>query len=112
MQGPDPADPGCAQKAAAPALPTLGDGIDGLRIAVADDYFASGGDAIAHDAVASFARALGVTRTVTLPKAGAARAAAYVITACEGANLHRERLKTRAADFDPATRDQIGRAQV
>lgn len=107
MQEPDAADPGCAQKAAVPVLPLLEDGIESLRIAVADDYFASGGEDIAHEAVSAFARSLGVTRAVTLPKAGAARAAAYVITACEGANLHRERLKSRAVDFDPATRDRF-----
>src|SRR3546814_17159817 len=78
-----------------------------LRIAVADDYFAATGEPEAHAAVAAFARALGTDRRVTLPEAGRGRAAAYVITASEGANLHRERLKTRADDFDPATRDRF-----
>ncbi|WP_341702437.1 AtzE family amidohydrolase [Ferrovibrio sp.] len=107
MQGPDAADRWCAQKPSEPALPSLEAGIDGLRIAVADDYFAATGEAEAHAAVAAFAKALGTDRHVTLPEAGRGRAAAYVITASEGANLHRERLKTRAGDFDPATRDRF-----
>ena len=107
MQGPDPADRWCAQRPAELSLPTLADGVDDLRIAVADDYFAATGDPEAHDAVAAFARALGTDRRITLPEAAKARSAAYVITAIEGANLHRERLKARAADFDPATRDRF-----
>lgn len=107
MQGPDHLDPACAQKPVEPTLPLLDAGIDGLRIAIADDYFASGGEPEAHAAVAAFAGALKVSRKVTLPEAARARAAAYIITAAEGANLHRERLKTRAADFDPATRDRF-----
>lgn len=107
MQGPDPADPACAQKPAEPVLPHLDAGIEGLRIAVADDYFVHTGEAEAHEAVAAFAKALGCTRRVTLPEAARGRAAAYIITAAEGANLHRERLKTRAKDFDPATRDRF-----
>lgn len=107
MQGSDAADPASAQRPVEPALPSLENGIDGLRIAVADDYFASGGEPECHAAVQAFAKALGVSRTVTLPEAKRARAAAYVITAAEGANLHRERLKARAGDFDPATRDRF-----
>lgn len=107
MQGPDPADPACAQRPVEPALPYLDAGIEGLRIAVADDYFASTGEPEVHDAVAAFAKALGCTRRVTLPEAARGRAAAYIITAAEGANLHRERLKVRANDFDPATRDRF-----
>ena len=53
------------------------------------------------------AAALGVTREVELPEAARARAAAYVITAAEGAALHLARLRTRAADFDPDVRDRL-----
>ncbi len=44
-----------------------------------------------------------MTRTVTIPDAEKARAAAYLITACEGANLHLHDLRTRPQDFDPLT---------
>jgi aspartyl-tRNA(Asn)/glutamyl-tRNA(Gln) amidotransferase subunit A len=107
MQGPDEHDAWCAQKPLEPVATRVGAGIDGLRIAVADDYFANQGDPEVHDAVAAFAKALKAEKRVTIPEAGRGRAAAYVITTVEGANLHRERLKTRANDFDPAVRDRF-----
>jgi AtzE family amidohydrolase len=105
MQGPDPSDPACAGRAIEPALPEIDEGADGLRIAVAGGYFAGTGEAAA--AVASVARALGVTREIDIPEAARARAAAFVITASEGANLHFADLKSRAGDFDPMTRDRF-----
>ena len=44
---------------------------------------------------------------MTVPEAARARAAAFLITASEGANLHLPDLKTRPQDFDPATRDRL-----
>ena len=58
-------------------------------------------------AVARVAAALGVTREIELPEAARARAAAYVITAAEGAGLHLDRLRRRARDYDPAVRDRL-----
>jgi AtzE family amidohydrolase len=107
MQGPDDNDHWCAQRPVEAVTATLENGIEGLRIAVADDYFATQGDPEVHAAVAAFAKALKTDRRVTIPEAGRGRAAAYVITTVEGANLHRERLKTRANDFDPAVRDRF-----
>ncbi|MCW5730318.1 MAG: AtzE family amidohydrolase [Alphaproteobacteria bacterium] len=107
IQGPDADDPVCAQRAPEPALPDLEHGVDGLRIAVAGDYFAKGGEPLAHEAVEAFAAALGTSRTITLPEARRARAAAYVMTAVEGANLHRERLRHRADEINPETRDRL-----
>jgi aspartyl-tRNA(Asn)/glutamyl-tRNA(Gln) amidotransferase subunit A len=48
-----------------------------------------------------------VTREIEWPEAARARAAAYVITAAEGASLHLERLRRRPKDFDPAVRDRL-----
>ena len=107
MQGWDPDDPVCTDRPADPTLPVLNEGIEGLRIAVADDYFARGGEAVAFEAVATVAKALGATRTVTIPNASAARAAAYVITAVEGSQLHLPRLRARPQDFDPDTRERF-----
>ena len=107
MQGPDVDDPACTDRAPEPTLPRLGDGIAGLRIAVAGDYFAKGAEPEAFAAVAAVAQALGASRTVVLPQAAAARAAAYVITAIEGAQLHLPRLRTRPQDFDPDTRERF-----
>jgi aspartyl-tRNA(Asn)/glutamyl-tRNA(Gln) amidotransferase subunit A len=53
------------------------------------------------------ATALGAGREIELPEARRARAAAYVITASEGAALHLQRLRRRAPDFDPAVRDRL-----
>ena len=71
---------------------------------MADDYFARQGLPEVFEPVCrSCAQALGVGRTVTIPHAQEARGAAYVITACEGAALHRKRLQTRLHDFDPVS---------
>jgi aspartyl-tRNA(Asn)/glutamyl-tRNA(Gln) amidotransferase subunit A len=107
MQGWDPDDPVCTDKIAEPTLAGLTDGIGGLRIAIAGDYFAKGGEPECFEAVATVAKALGATRTVVLPDAAAARAAAYVITAMEGAQLHMPRLRSRPQDFDPDTRERF-----
>ncbi len=107
MQGWDPDDPVCTDRPADPTLPRLVEGIDGLRFAIAGDYFAKGGEPEAFEAVATVAKALGAAKTVVLPQAAAARAAAYVITAIEGAQLHLPRLRTRPQDFDPDTRERF-----
>jgi aspartyl-tRNA(Asn)/glutamyl-tRNA(Gln) amidotransferase subunit A len=107
MQGPDPDDPVATKRPAEPVAAVLEAGAAGLRIAVAGGYFARGGDPEAFAAVARAAAALGVTATVEIPEAARARAAAYVISAAEGAALHLERLRARPADFDPAVRDRL-----
>ncbi|MGV7029488.1 AtzE family amidohydrolase [Methylobacterium symbioticum] len=107
MQGEDPEDPVATTRAPEPALPDLEDGLGSLRVAVAGGYFARGGDPEAFAAVARVADALGATRTVEVPEAARARAAAYLITAAEGAALHLDRLRARAGDFDPAVRDRL-----
>jgi AtzE family amidohydrolase len=101
LQGPDPRDPVMTRRAAIACAPELGKGADGLRIAVADGYFGKLGLPEVFEPVHKAARALGVTRTVTIPDAEKARAAAYVITACEGASLHLDNLRRRPQDFDP-----------
>ena len=107
MQGPDPDDPVCSSRPAEPCLSMLGDGVEGLRIAVLDGHFARGGEPEAFAAVAQVAARLGVSRRVTIPEAHRARAAAMVITASEGANVHLADLKRRPQDFDPLTRDRF-----
>jgi AtzE family amidohydrolase len=107
MQGPDPDDPVATNRAPDPALPALESGASNLRLAIAGGHFARHGDADCFAALAKVTQALGVTRTVELPEAARARAAAYVITAAEGAALHLDRLRERATDFDPAVRDRL-----
>ncbi len=107
MQGHDPDDAGCADRAVELSLPQLSHGLDGLRIAVAGGYFREQAYPEALQAVDRVARALDARRQVELPHAQRARAAAYVITTTEGAALHLDRLRLRANDFDPATRDRL-----
>ncbi|HEX4040714.1 MAG TPA: AtzE family amidohydrolase [Xanthobacteraceae bacterium] len=106
MQGFDADDPACAMQPVEPVGPVLDRGTEGLRVAVAGGYFKcnSGETCSAVDRVAA---ALGANRDIEIPQAERARAAAFVITASEGASLHLERLRTRAHDFDPAVRDRL-----
>ncbi|NJM70906.1 MAG: AtzE family amidohydrolase [Scytonema sp. RU_4_4] len=107
LQGEDEKDPVCTKRPPEPCLPVLNQDIHDLRIAIADDYFEKGASPEALEAVQKVADALGVTKYVTIPEAHRAHAAAFVITACEGANLHLEKLRSRPQDFDPATRDRF-----
>lgn len=123
LQGPDSRDPVCTQRPPEFCGPQLAKGIEGLRIAVAGGYFAAGATPEALDAVKIVADALtnvlncsketaslpklGGLATVNIPESDRARAAAFVITACEGGNLHLENLRSRPQDFDPATRDRF-----
>ena len=95
MQGFDADDPACAERAAEPVVPHLDKGIEGLRVAVAGDYFKGHtGEALA--AVDRVAAALGAGRDIVIPEAERARSAAFIITASEGASLHLDRLRARA----------------
>jgi len=123
LQGPDSRDPVCTQRPPELCSPQLNQGIEGLRIAVADGYFATGAEPEAMDAVEIVAKTLtnildcgskttnppkiGGLATVTIPESDRARAAAFIITACEGGNLHLDNLRSRPQDFDPATRDRF-----
>ncbi|MFQ4143115.1 AtzE family amidohydrolase [Chlorogloeopsis sp. ULAP02] len=107
LQGEDERDPVCTQRPPEYCLLQINQGIDGLRIAIAGDYFCKGANPEALEAVQKVADALNITEYVTIPEADRARAAAFVITACEGANLHLEKLRQRPQDFDPATRDRF-----
>ncbi|WP_455383882.1 AtzE family amidohydrolase [Acidihalobacter prosperus] len=107
MQGPDSRDPVCQTRLPEPVSELLGHGAQGLRIAVAGGYFRQQGTPQAFEAVERVARALGVEDEAELPEAGRARAAAYLITNAESSNLHLERLRERAADYDPEVRDRM-----
>lgn len=107
LQGADPRDPVCTTRPVEHCLPQLDRGIEGLRVAIASDHFAKGAEPAVFAAVDAVAVALGATQRITLPEAHRARAAAYVITTCEGSNLHLARLRSRSQEFDPATRDRF-----
>jgi AtzE family amidohydrolase len=105
LQGDDPLDRAQQWRGVEPVSAVAE--IGGLRIAVAEDHFARNGHAEAFAAVEAVARALGVTRRVTIPDAALGRAAAFLITMAEGANLHLPNLRRRPQDFDRATRDRF-----
>jgi 1-carboxybiuret hydrolase len=107
MQGPDPDDGACAMRAVEPVSALLAQDIGSLRVAIAGGYFQQNVFPEAKEAVARVTKALGATRTVEIPEAARARAAAYIITATEGASLHLDRLRRRPSDFDPAVRDRL-----
>lgn len=107
LQGPDSNDPACAQRAIEPTLDRLDQGASGLRVAVLGGRFRDMAQPEALAAVDRVAAALGTSRLVELPEVARARAAAFLISAAEGAALHLPDLRSRADDFDPHTRDRF-----
>ena len=107
MQGGDTDDAVCADRPVEMVTPVLDTGAAGLRIALAGGHFRAGVFPEVRTAIARVAAALGIKAEIEFPEAQRARAAAYVITASEGAALHLERLRQRARDFDPAVRDRL-----
>src|ERR1700704_1340653 len=107
MQGPDADDAACTTRPAEPVTPLLSQDIGGMRIAIAGGYFQKNVFPEAVEAVARVAWALSATKTIEIPEAARARAAAYVISTTEGASLHLDRLRQRPEDFDPAVRDRL-----
>ncbi len=107
LQGADPRDAAQVHRQPVGGLRALTIPTDRLRIAVADGWFRDQGAPAAHAAVDRAADALGTTRRVTIPEAERARAAAFLITNAESAALHLGRLRSRAEDFDPDTRDRF-----
>ena len=107
LQGEDEKDPICTKRQIVKCLPQLNNDISNLKIAIADDYFTQNAEPAPLAAVQQVAKALNVSEYITIPAAKIARAAAFIITACEGANLHLDKLKNRPQDFDFATRDRF-----
>ena len=107
LQGFDAHDPVCAPRAREVTSGEIAKGAEGLRIAIAGGYFDTAGMPEAASAVASVAAALGAREVVDLRGALEARAAAFLITNGESSALHLDRLRTRAMDFDPDTRDRF-----
>lgn len=107
MQGEDARDPMQAKRPTQATTALLGEGLKGLRIARAGGYFGRGAGREVFDTVDVVAHALGAARSVELPEAHRARAAAYLITMVEGASLHLDRLRMRARDYDPDVRDRL-----
>jgi AtzE family amidohydrolase len=107
LLGKDPHDPVQARRPPAPVSSALSAGMGGLRVARLGGHFARHGLPAAQRAAEIVARALGAADTVELPDAAAARAAAFLITASEGANQHLDDLRARIEDFEPLTQNRL-----
>jgi AtzE family amidohydrolase len=107
MQGADEADPAQAARAPAFVSETLHGGIGGLRAARLGGHFARHGIPEVQHAATRVAEALGGRAEVVLERAAAARAAAFLITAAEGAQMRLPDLRERADEFEPLTRDRL-----
>ena len=107
LQGPDARDAACSQRAIEPILSHLGEKLGGLRVARLAGYFDTHAGDEARWAANAAAHALGATDEIDLHGADVARAAAFVITAAEGGNLHLDALRTHYDEFEPLSRDRL-----
>ncbi len=107
VHAPDAEDPSCTARPADLVAPVMGEGLRGLRVALAGGYFQEFAEPEALAAAREVAEALGARGEVTVPHAAEGRAAATIITGVEGAGLHLANLRKRPADFDPMTRDRF-----
>jgi aspartyl-tRNA(Asn)/glutamyl-tRNA(Gln) amidotransferase subunit A len=106
LQGKDPGDHACAQREREPVgadlkLPK------GTRVGILAGWFHDWASEAALRSLALAAKALAADDTCVWHGAEAARAAAFVITGCEGGALHRPKLLTRYEEFEPASRDRL-----
>lgn len=107
LQGPDPADPACAQRATQSTGHRLGQPWGELRVARLTGYFDEWASDYARTASMRAATALGSLGDIELPEVERARAAAFVITATEGGTLRLPELRTRYAEMEPHSRDRL-----
>ena len=105
-----PADPGCAARPAEPVTPGLADARRGCGSgcsAAGSGQRRPGGAAPRSRGPPRRSPRRADVEPLTLDQAEAGRAAAYLITNAESADFHLARLRERAADFDPETRDRF-----
>jgi len=111
LQGVDPLDPGCFATRVERTSEALDLGTAGLRIGVLGGYFEDMATAAAREAVTIAAKALGahgkVQQGVEWPDPAAARAAAFIVSASEGGQLHLDTLRARAQEHEPLSVDRL-----
>ncbi|MES2973469.1 MAG: AtzE family amidohydrolase [Pseudomonadota bacterium] len=107
LQSPDPLDPGCHALQVQPVAGGMTQGAESLRVGVLGGYFQDNAGPAAREALALAAKTLGAVDEVIWPDAPLGRAAAFIITACEGGNLHLDDLRRRAEDFEPLSVDRF-----
>lgn len=109
LQGRDERDPMQADRQPDPVGPMQA---RALRVAILGGHYALYAGEAAAEAVQAAAQALQASEVVTLPLAGAARAAGALITYAEAGELHRERLKTDRHRLDPLIRYRLTAAAL
>ena len=107
MQGADKLDPGCHAQSVQSVAAELKRGVQGLRIGLLAGYFSDNAGPAARLAAAVAAQSLAASDEVIWPDAALGRAAAYLITACEGGSLHLDDLRARPQDFEPLSVDRF-----
>ena len=95
LLGDDASDPECVERGAP------------LRVALLGGYFQQFAGPQARAAANAAAAALGAAEEVELTSAPAARAAAFIITACEGGQLHLDHLRDHYDAMEPLSRDRL-----
>lgn len=81
--------------------------VSSLKVARLGGWFAENMSPDMSTALDALAQTLKTTDHVTIPEVARARAAAFIISASEGASLHLHHLRHHADDFDPAVRDRL-----
>jgi 1-carboxybiuret hydrolase len=107
LQGRDPADAGQAPRPVEPIGHLWASGIVGLRIGRLTGYFDAPLGEAARIAVTRIAEALDAGSVAAPALTAAARSAAFIITAAEGAHQHSEHLRHRRAEMEPLSRDRL-----
>jgi AtzE family amidohydrolase len=107
LQGRDPADAGQTPRAIEPVGGLVGAGIAGLRIGRLTGYFDAPLGEAARTAVTRIAEALDAAPVAAPALTAAARSAAFIITAAEGAQQHLDHLRHRRAELEPLSRDRL-----
>jgi aspartyl-tRNA(Asn)/glutamyl-tRNA(Gln) amidotransferase subunit A len=107
MQGPDPRDPACAGRPLEAVSTLFNKKLSGIRLGLAGGYFEQNCEPKVYEAVRQAASKLGRFEAVEIPDAALGRAAAFVITASEGAQLHLPNLRKRLADFEPMIHERL-----
>lgn len=95
----------CFEALCAKPLPDVD--VGSLRISRLGGWFGENMSPPMQTAIDTLSMALGATDVVEIPEVARARAAAFVISASEGAGQHLGRLRTQAAEYDPAVRDRL-----
>jgi 1-carboxybiuret hydrolase len=114
MQGPDPRDPGCTQRAREPAAGALcadpAANLEGLRIARLGGWFEEMATPAAVAALEAACTAIGALSPIARadwPDAEIGRDCAFVVTAAEGGALHLDDLRHRYEAMEPHSRDRF-----